>query len=97
MNLKPEIHPLNDFQQRLPEFVEQLRTTGEPIVLTVGGQATLVVQDATSYRKLLAVAEEARTLEGIRQGLEEMRAGFGRPADEVLEEIRREFSIPHDV
>jgi antitoxin ParD1/3/4 len=37
---------------------------------------------------------EARTLEGIRQGLEDMKAGRGRPADEVFGEIRREFKLP---
>jgi putative addiction module CopG family antidote len=39
-------------------------------------------------------AEEARVLEGIRQGLEDMRAGRGRPAEEVFAEIRRELDLP---
>src|SRR5262245_3181652 len=39
-------------------------------------------------------AEEARVLEGIRQGLEDMRAGRGRPAEEVFAEIRRELNLP---
>jgi antitoxin ParD1/3/4 len=38
--------------------------------------------------------EEARVLEGIRQGLEDMRAGRGRPAEEVFAEIRRELNLP---
>ena len=39
---------------------------------------------------------EARMLDGIRQGLDDMHAGRGRPAEEVFEEIRREFSLPPD-
>jgi putative addiction module CopG family antidote len=39
-------------------------------------------------------AEEARTLEGIRQGLDDMHAGRGRPAEDVLAEIRRDFNLP---
>ena len=39
-------------------------------------------------------AEEARVLEGIRQGLEDMHAGRGRPAEEVFAEIRRELNLP---
>ncbi len=39
-------------------------------------------------------AEETRVLEGIRQGLEDMRVGRGRPAEEVFEDIRREFNLP---
>ena len=41
-------------------------------------------------------AEVARVLEGIRQGLEDMRAGRGRPAEEVFADIRREFNLPPD-
>jgi antitoxin ParD1/3/4 len=40
--------------------------------------------------------EEARVLEGIRQGLDDMRAGRGRPAEEVFAELRREFNLPAD-
>ncbi|MGZ3489230.1 MAG: type II toxin-antitoxin system ParD family antitoxin [Isosphaeraceae bacterium] len=41
-------------------------------------------------------AEETRVLEGIRQGLEDMRARRGRPAEEVFGDIRREFNLPPD-
>jgi len=41
-------------------------------------------------------AEEAGILEGIRQGLDDMRAGRGRPAEDVFADIRREFNLPPD-
>ena len=41
-------------------------------------------------------AEEARVVEGIRQGLEDMHAGRGRPAEEVFADILREFNLPPD-
>jgi antitoxin ParD1/3/4 len=41
-------------------------------------------------------AEDARVLEGIRQGLEDIRAGRCRPAAEVFAEIRRELDLPSD-
>lgn len=91
-----DMHSLNDFKNRTPEFVEQLKTTGEPILLTIDGRAELVVQNAASYQKLLDLAEQARVLDGIRQGLEEMRAGLGRPAEDVLAEIRNDLKIPLD-
>jgi prevent-host-death family protein len=96
MNLSRDIHSLTDFKHRTPEFVQQLKETGAPIVLTINGKAALVVQDAESYQKLLDLAEEAKMLEGIRRGLEDMRQGRGRPADEVFEEIRRDLNIPRD-
>jgi putative addiction module CopG family antidote len=41
-------------------------------------------------------AEDARVLNGIRQGLDEMHAGKGRPADVVFEAIRRDFDLATD-
>src|SRR5258708_751833 len=94
MNLTRDIHSLTDFKHKTPEFVEQLKETGDPIVLTINGKAALVVQDAESYQKLLDVAEEAKVLDGIRRGLDDMHAGRGRPAEKVFDEIRREFKLP---
>jgi len=42
------------------------------------------------------ITEEARVMEGIRQGLEDMQAGRGRPAEEVFADIRREFNLSPD-
>ena len=41
-------------------------------------------------------AEESHVLKGIQQGLEDMRAGRGRPAEDVFAEIRRDFNLPPD-
>lgn len=73
-----------------------MKETGDPVVLTINGKAELVVQDAASYQKLMDIAEEAKVLEDIRRGLEDVAAGRGRPADEVFNDIRRDFSIPRD-
>jgi putative addiction module CopG family antidote len=39
-------------------------------------------------------AEEARVLEGIRQGLEEMRAGRTQPLAEAFADIRPDLNLP---
>jgi putative addiction module CopG family antidote len=39
-------------------------------------------------------AEEARDLEGIRQGLEDMRAGRTQPLSEAFAELRRDLNLP---
>lgn len=96
LNLDRDIDSLTNFKRDTTRFLQQLKQTGQPIVLTINGKAELVVQDAKSYQKLLELAERLETLEGIRAGLEDMKAGRGRPADEVFEEIRREFQIPRD-
>jgi PHD/YefM family antitoxin component YafN of YafNO toxin-antitoxin module len=94
MNLNRDIHSLTDFKLRTPEFVQQLKQTGEPVVLTINGKAELVVQDAASYQKLLDLAEEARVLEGIRRGLEDVKAGRTQPVAEAFADIRRDLDLP---
>jgi prevent-host-death family protein len=96
LDLNRDIQPLTDFKRNTTDFLRQLKETGQPIVLTINGKAEIVVQDAKSYQKLLELAKRLETLEGIRSGLEDMKAGRGRPAEEVFEEIRREFQIPRD-
>ena len=39
-------------------------------------------------------AEEARALEGIRQGLEDMRTGRTQPLAEAFADIRRDLNLP---
>ena len=94
MNLHRDVQSLTDFKKHTSEFIQQLKETGEPVVLTINGKAELVVQDAVSYQKLLDLAEEARVLEGIRLGLEDVRAGRTQPLDEAFADIRRELELP---
>jgi len=76
-----------------PEFVEQLKQTGEPVILTINGKAELIVQHAAAYQKLRQVAEEARALDGIRQGIEDMNAGRTVSLDEFREHARTKHGI----
>ncbi|MHC5542468.1 type II toxin-antitoxin system Phd/YefM family antitoxin [Singulisphaera rosea] len=94
MKLNRDIHSLTEFKLKTPEFVQQLKDTGEPLVLTINGKAELVVQDAASYQKLLDIAEQAKVLEGIRRGLEDVRAGRTQPIAEAFADIRRELNLP---
>ena len=75
LDISRDIHSLTDFKKNTSEFINQLKRTGEPVVLTINGKAELVVQDAAAYQKLREVAEAANVLEGILEGLEDMEAG----------------------
>jgi prevent-host-death family protein len=94
LDISRDIQSFSRFKRNAPEFVRQLKETGEPIVLTVNGKAELVVQDAASYQRLREFVERLEAIEAVRQGLEEMRAGEGRPAAEFFVEMERELDIP---
>jgi PHD/YefM family antitoxin component YafN of YafNO toxin-antitoxin module len=70
-------------------FLRRLREAGHPVVLTINGEAELVVQDPDSYEKLLEIAERAEEMEALGEAVEEMRAGQGRPIEEMFAEMER--------
>jgi hypothetical protein len=55
----------------------------------MNGQAELVVQDTASYQKLVELAERATELEITRRAVAQMKAGRGRPAAEMLDEMHQ--------
>jgi prevent-host-death family protein len=87
INLREEINSLSNFKRNTSEFIEQLKETGKPIILTINGRAELVVQDAGSYQKLLEIAERLETIEALKPAIEEMKAGKGEPAEKVFAEL----------
>ena len=87
INLKKEIDSLSNFKRNTSEFVEQLKKSGRPVVLTINGKAEIVVQDAESYQRLLEVSERLETIEALKPAIDEMKAGKGEPVEMVLAEI----------
>ena len=93
MDITRDIHSLTDFKKNTSEFINQLKETGDPVILTINGKAELVVQDAAAYQKLRQRAEEAKVLEGIRQGIEDMNAGRTISLDQFKEHARTKHGI----
>ncbi|MEH2198434.1 type II toxin-antitoxin system Phd/YefM family antitoxin [Nostoc sp.] len=89
LNISKGINSLSNFKRNTTEFMEQLRETGQPIVLTINGKAELVVQDVESYQKLIELVERLETIDAVKMALEEMKAGKGQRADEVFQEIMK--------
>ncbi|WP_152053063.1 type II toxin-antitoxin system Phd/YefM family antitoxin [Tautonia marina] len=89
LDINRDINSLSNFKRHTPEFIRQLKETGEPVVLTVNGKAEIVVQDSASYQRLLERAEQAERMETLRASVEEMKKGLGIPAEEVLAEMRQ--------
>src|SRR6266567_4684376 len=87
------IQPLSDFQRNAKDHIRKLQKSGKPVVLTVNGQAQVVVQSAEAYQKLLDDQELLESLRGISRGLEQAKRGEGRPIREFLEEFARTHGI----
>jgi len=96
MDLTRDIDSLTHFKRNTTEVIQQLKTTGEPMVLTVNGKAEVVVQDAASYQRMLELVDRAEAIVGVKKGLESMTRGEGIPADEAVKRLRRKHKIPKD-
>ena len=81
------ILPVTDFNRNTKKHIRWLKKTGKPEVLTVNGQAEIVVQSADAYQKLIEAAELSETVAGIRRGMEQAKRGEGRPMREFLQEF----------
>jgi len=93
LDITQDIQSLTTFRRRSGEFLRQLKKTRRPVVLTVNGKASAVVQDAVAYQRLLDIAAQASSEEGIRQGLEDVRIGRVRPAREFFAEFEATHGI----
>jgi prevent-host-death family protein len=93
MDISRDIDSLTHFKRNSGELIEQLKSTGAPMVLTVNGKAEVVVQDAASYQRLTEIVDRAEAVLGIRRGLESMQAREGIPADEAFAQLIHKHKI----
>ncbi|MEH1932215.1 MAG: type II toxin-antitoxin system Phd/YefM family antitoxin [Nostoc sp.] len=100
LNISRDIHSLSSFKRNTLEFLQQMKQTGKPVVLTVNGKAELVVQDAESYQKLLDALERLEAMSttgyayaGIKQGLEDVEAGRTSTLSEFEQEMQQKYGI----
>jgi prevent-host-death family protein len=94
LDVSKDIHSLSDFKRNTSEFLEQMRGSGHPLVLTINGKAELVVLDAVSYQKLLDRLEELEALAAIKRGLADVDAGRVTPLLEFEREFREKRGLP---
>ena len=87
------IYALSDFNRNSKGFIRKLKQSGKPAVLTVNGQAEVVIQSAEAYQKLLEDQRLLETIRGISRGLDQAKRGEGQPMRALIEELASEYGI----
>ena len=65
---------LTDFKRNVKHFIERIKATKSPLVLTVNGRAEVVIQDASAFQEMIDKLE--RTEEELRRlKLESLKGG----------------------
>jgi prevent-host-death family protein len=85
--LKPsrDVQPVTEFRANAALFIEQVRTTGEPLILTQHGQCAAVLIDVAGYEAMLA---ELELLRDVQMAERQVAAGKGRPQAAVAKSLR---------
>jgi prevent-host-death family protein len=87
LDLANDIQSLSHFKRNTAQVMQQMRISGNPVVLTVNGKAEVVVQDAAAYQRLMALAERAEMIEFLREAKADADAGRTVPAREFVQSL----------
>lgn len=79
-----DIIPISDFVRNSSEHAARIRETNRAEILTQHGRPSLAVLPAEEYERLMQGNDYLESVEAIRLGLEAVKEGRVRPADEVI-------------
>lgn len=86
------IKPLSDFLRNSKSHIQAIKETHEAEILTVNGEAAVVVQDVESYEEMAALAEQARQDARLQQAMNYFRkGGKGINAADVFADLDAEY------
>jgi PHD/YefM family antitoxin component YafN of YafNO toxin-antitoxin module len=92
-----DIRSVTDFQRNAKTHIARLRKTKAPMVLTVNGSASVIVQDANTYQRLVDRVEEMEELQrfvaAVNEGIADMKAGRMIPLEEARARMEKKFGI----
>jgi prevent-host-death family protein len=85
--LKPsrDIQPVTEFRANAAQFIEQVQSTGEPVILTQHGRSAAVLLDVATYETMV---EELALLRDVRTADAQVAAGKGATHATVAKRLR---------
>lgn len=85
--LKPseDIQPLSAFRANAAGFIQQVRESRRPLVLTQHGKSAAVILAVEAYESLM---EELELIRDIREARAQLLRGEGISHDEAMSELR---------
>jgi len=85
-----DIHTLDSFRRKTKAHIERLHSTGRPSVLTVNGQPSVVVQDASAYEVQL---EKMQVLEALAESVAQADSGKLVDARKAVRKLINELKL----
>jgi len=95
IDLSQDIHSLSEFKRQTSHFMDRMRKSGHPVVLTINGKAALVVQEPASYQRLLELAARAEMMEFLEKSRLDIDRGHTIPARTAMKRLTKKHKL-HD-
>jgi prevent-host-death family protein len=86
------IIPITDLQQKTKKYVDRVRTTGVPLVITQRGRAAAILTSAEDFEGYLIALDEMSYpdwQEKLRRGLKQLQAGKGITLADYLKKSKK--------
>ena len=88
LKLTTDITPVSEFRSRAAELIEQVRTSGRPLVLTQRGHSAAVVLDVAEYERMV---EQIELLSDVQTAVQQIEGGQAVSNRAAKAELRRRF------
>lgn len=88
VRLNTDIRPVSEFRANAAELIEQVKTSGRPLVLTQRGHSAAVVLDVEEYERMV---EEIDLLSDVRTAMQQIELGQGVSNRAAKAELRSRF------
>lgn len=87
---REDVRPLSEFRANAASFVQQVKDTKRPLILTVHGRSAAVLLDVEEYETLLDQLELLRDVRTAEAQLKKGRAvSHSKAREKVLARLRR--------
>lgn len=77
-------HSLTDFQRNARGFIQDLKESREPVLITVNGKVEAVLLDPVTFQEMEAKAEREKFIAALREGMKDIEEGRTLPIDEAF-------------
>ncbi len=89
INLEHDIKPLSEFRANTAKFIQQIKKTKRPLILTQHGKSAAVLLDVSVYQ---AIMEKLELLEEIRTGEKQILEGQYITHEQVKERLSERYN-----
>jgi len=85
-----DVRPVTEFRANTSAVIEQMHTTGRPVILTQHGRSAAVLLDPGVYEGLI---DEVESLRDLAISEAQIAAGQVIPHEEVVRRMRERYSL----